>query len=412
MNYFCYECSVTERTWMNYICNKRALTWICPSCRAKIHDDTTGVLSAHTTSETQTQETINCTCCSTKILELQRTIEEMSAKLEILHAAVFSAESQGKQNGVKSNTAASGNTIGRAEILPANTVQHNIRQLTNSQNATYSSVMSSAASGNTIRRAEIPTANAAQNSIQQPFSSQNTTYASVLSTAYSSGSTTAPYVHSVIPSKLYDDVIREQRERKRRERNVLIRGMRNQDSSSMGASLERLFWLLTKRQYTFEFYCRGEPKDDSTRNVVVQFSDTAVRSEILRNSKTLRNTEWSNIYISPDLTLSQASFDYELRKQLKELKAKDTSKNYFIKKGRIRVAEISANVQPIQPPPPPPLGLRFDPSVTLQPQDENIQYSVNVENSVTLEPQNENNIQYLVNVENSFSTLEELPTET
>lgn len=162
-----------------------------------------------------------------------------------------------------------------------------------------------------------------------------------------------PY-NETASATLYDNVIREQRERKRRSRNVVIRGIRSQGPKETVASLERLFWLLTKRHYTFEFSYRGEEKQDLTRNIVVKLSDEHARSEILRNAKTLRATEWTNVYISPDLTPSQAAQDYDLRQRLKTLRDSNPHSRYFIKKGRIQATELNVEETRLQPPPPPP----------------------------------------------------------
>ena len=67
----------------------------------------------------------------------------------------------------------------------------------------------------------------------------------------------------------------------------------------------------------------------------VEIGDLAAKREILRNATKLRaSSKWSNVYVSPDLTLKEREQSKQLREELRARKASG-EKDLYIKFGRI-----------------------------------------------------------------------------
>src|SRR5690606_12725566 len=129
--------------------------------------------------------------------------------------------------------------------------------------------------------------------------------------------------------------------RKRRSRNLVIKGMYRVNPDQFVATFESIFDQLTSRNYTFQCFYRGQVLTDGTRCIVVKISDPASRLDILRNSKRLRNTPWAYVYICPDLTPMQSVEDYQLRSELKILRSNNPANQYVIKHGQIQMLQQS-----------------------------------------------------------------------
>lgn len=96
----------------------------------------------------------------------------------------------------------------------------------------------------------------------------------------------------------------------------------------------------------------GERKENKTRPVRVSFRSAAVRGNVLRNAVKLRETEYKDVYVSPDLTPKQQVKDRDLRQKLKEIRTnvgEGVRHNIKIKQGKI-VKNLNGREEILFPP--------------------------------------------------------------
>lgn len=139
-----------------------------------------------------------------------------------------------------------------------------------------------------------------------------------------------------------DDVCQETAERWRRRKYLIINGIAEHPSGDIeerrARDVERVTDLT--RELGFVAFLPEEVsrigRINSTRPRPLRFKcrDTAIRAQILRNSKKLRNSQcFRNTFVNPDLTIAQRKRNAELRIELK--RRRDSGENVTIRHGRI-----------------------------------------------------------------------------
>src|SRR6267154_179082 len=85
-------------------------------------------------------------------------------------------------------------------------------------------------------------------------------------------------------------------------------------------------------------YDEGKINDGKIRPIRVKVKTVEGRSEMLKRAKQLKDNDFKNVYIAPDLTRKQQLFDKNLRERLKQFRndAEEGERNLFrIKSGKI-----------------------------------------------------------------------------
>lgn len=106
-------------------------------------------------------------------------------------------------------------------------------------------------------------------------------------------------------------------DKEKRKLNVVVHNLRESDKAEWDASMVRHIIreelkLVVRTTKTFRV---GKRSDDKPRLLIVTFESLDMKTEVLKQSRLLKDsTEWSNIYITQDLTWSQ-------REDLRKLKA-------------------------------------------------------------------------------------------
>lgn len=96
----------------------------------------------------------------------------------------------------------------------------------------------------------------------------------------------------------------------------------------------------------------GERKDSKIRPIRVKFRNISVRNKLLRNAVKLKDTEFREIYLSPDLTPRQQLNDKNLRHKLKDIRSnvdEDSRNNIRIKQGKI-IKNVNGREEILFPP--------------------------------------------------------------
>lgn len=78
----------------------------------------------------------------------------------------------------------------------------------------------------------------------------------------------------------------------------------------------------------------GKPSKNRPRLLCVTFHNTDAKNRALRNSKALKNSEFKNVFLQPDLTPLQREKEWLLRKELKD--RRDKGENVVIYGGQVR----------------------------------------------------------------------------
>ena len=133
-------------------------------------------------------------------------------------------------------------------------------------------------------------------------------------------------------------------DRERRKKNLIIHNLPEPsdcpDTQRLTNDLQQVSSLLTSEFGVPENVASkptrlGAPKANKPRLLRVEIGDLAAKREILRNATKLRaSSKWSNVYVSPDLTLKEREQSKQLREELRARKASG-EKDLYIKFGRI-----------------------------------------------------------------------------
>ena len=140
------------------------------------------------------------------------------------------------------------------------------------------------------------------------------------------------------PESLLDEI----QQRLSRANNVVVSGLPEKTSGSV---VERTQQDLLQFKRLTEFldisdvcvtHCTrvGGTRQDGNRLLKVKLMDPIQRAQLLRKSKSLRNTEFGKVYINPDLTPTQQSKHKELRRELRE--RRQMGEDVVIYRGSIR----------------------------------------------------------------------------
>ena len=139
-------------------------------------------------------------------------------------------------------------------------------------------------------------------------------------------------------------VVDEYVDRERRKKNLIIHNLPEPsdcpDTQRLTNDLQQVSSLLTSEFGVPENVASkptrlGAPKANKPRLLRVEIGDLAAKREILRNATKYRaSSKWSNVYVSPDLTLKEREQSKQLREELRARKASG-EKDLYIKFGRI-----------------------------------------------------------------------------
>jgi hypothetical protein len=139
-----------------------------------------------------------------------------------------------------------------------------------------------------------------------------------------------------------ESLLDEMQQRSIRANNLIISGLPEKNSGSVEernkhdlSEFERLsnFLKISGVKVTENFRIGGA-RQDGNRLLKVKLGDQTKTTQFLRKSRSLRNTEFNKIFISPDRTPVQQSEYKELRRGLKE--RRDMGEDVVIYRGRIQ----------------------------------------------------------------------------
>jgi len=141
---------------------------------------------------------------------------------------------------------------------------------------------------------------------------------------------------------------KESKEKDRRKNNVIIFGLPdNQDKDEDLAKVTKILDILGTKEMPTKVERIGVPSSDlqKVRPVRIIFPSLGAKMNTLKYSAKLRyvnngDIDARNIFINPDMTLSERREDAELRKKLSERKLSDP--NWKISRGKI-VRKVQAN---------------------------------------------------------------------
>lgn len=120
-----------------------------------------------------------------------------------------------------------------------------------------------------------------------------------------------------------DDVLKEMDDRVSRLPNVIIRGLVEEGLSveerkqkDEKAVSELLAFLHADPVAMCDLHRVGKSNNKNARLLRVSLSSAAVKHKILRNSRSLKNSSFKNVFVQPDLTKKQREQNAILRKEL------------------------------------------------------------------------------------------------
>lgn len=139
-----------------------------------------------------------------------------------------------------------------------------------------------------------------------------------------------------------EDLIYETQQRINRADNLVLFGVPEKPDGSIIEKREHDNEVFKKVMTTLDISdahllaCNriGKPKRDGHRILKVKFANHQERSLCLRKSKLLKNTEFRNVFIKPDLTPYQQAMEWELRNELKARRA--NNEDVVLLHGRIQ----------------------------------------------------------------------------
>ena len=167
--------------------------------------------------------------------------------------------------------------------------------------------------------------------------------------------------------------IGEERERRIREWNVVIRGMnevslredekeeeqgavgginpppREQKMDQQQKTVKKVEELLERGLKLPNITIKGTRNFRNKDVVVVTLGSREEKYEVLDKARSLnRNARYKNVYVTQDMTRKEQEIDYHLRKELKERRDKG-EKNLVIRGGRLVTLEPRAKEKPPEP---------------------------------------------------------------
>ena len=139
-------------------------------------------------------------------------------------------------------------------------------------------------------------------------------------------------------SRVFDDFL----DKDRRKNNLVVHNLpeaeaaslaerSKQDISQFQEIVKDVFRLQVKASKSFRV---GKAVPDGHRLLIVTLEGSDMKHDILQLAPQLRNSQWENIYITPDLTKSERELARKLRQELRSRRSAG-EENIFIKKGKI-----------------------------------------------------------------------------
>ena len=148
-------------------------------------------------------------------------------------------------------------------------------------------------------------------------------------------------------SRVFDDFL----EKDKRKNNLVVHNLPETENSSPTERTEKdtkLFQEMVRETFHInasvsKVFRVGKVMQDKPRLLIVTLATPGVKGDILRLAPQLRNTEnWSNIYITPDLTKTEREAARKVREELAARRAAGEA-NLIIRKGRVVIASQAAS---------------------------------------------------------------------
>ena len=148
--------------------------------------------------------------------------------------------------------------------------------------------------------------------------------------------------HSSLSAFSMEDLANEVEQRQNRSKNVIIFGLQEISSGTIRDKrnhdtdqVKKIATTLGVGDVEVHSCSRiGRLRNDGPRLLKVRFSNTDVRTEILRHSRNLKGSKFDRVFIKPDLTPFQQKRDAELQAQLRD--RRDKGEDVVIYKGKIQ----------------------------------------------------------------------------
>lgn len=140
------------------------------------------------------------------------------------------------------------------------------------------------------------------------------------------------------------DVVDEYLDREKRKCNLIIYNLQESNASTPSdrtSDDKKSFAHLLASEFNIDniefLKCirLGKPVEDKSRPLLISLADTTIKSNILRKASKLRkSTQYSGVFITPDMTKKEREAAKELRKELKRRKSQGED-NLIIRRGKI-----------------------------------------------------------------------------
>ena len=142
--------------------------------------------------------------------------------------------------------------------------------------------------------------------------------------------------------KKVGDAVKQVAEKEERCRNVVIYGVAEEENQPLETRVGAIFQHVGQKPRIVECCRLGRVQDDATRPVKVTLSSSAIVTELLRNSKMLKNADGcQKIFVCPDRTVEQRKAQKGLLEQLRQMRTENPSAKYRIKNGKVIPCENS-----------------------------------------------------------------------
>ena len=143
-------------------------------------------------------------------------------------------------------------------------------------------------------------------------------------------------VSSVVSVKKVGDAVKLVVEKEQRAKNVVFYGVNEAQDQPLEPRVQEILNHLGQKPRIVECCRLGKVRDGDTRPIRVTFSSSSIASEVLGNSKQLKNAEGcQRIFICPDRTIEQRRTHRELVIKLRQKRTEDPGAIYGIRGGQV-----------------------------------------------------------------------------
>ena len=126
-------------------------------------------------------------------------------------------------------------------------------------------------------------------------------------------------------------VVKSVGEKKDRSKNVIVFGVPEEDSESVDSKVAGMLERLEEKPKVSACQRIGKRKPATNRPISFRVESSSTVTSILQKAKRLREIEgYQSIYLCPDRTLEERTIRKKLVEQLKEKRANDPNKRYYI----------------------------------------------------------------------------------